>query len=74
MAPEQAKGESKFVGPAADVWALGVILYECLSGVKPFAGSNDIEIIRKVVEEEPSTLRSRIGALPKDLELIARNV
>ena len=72
MAPEQAKGESKFVGPAADVWALGVMLYECLSGTRPFTGSHDIEVIRKVIDEEPSSLRSHIGTIPKDLELIAR--
>ncbi len=70
MAPEQAKGESKFVGPQSDVWALGVMLYECLTGVKPFAGSNEIEILRKVVDDEPSSLRSRVLDLPHDLELI----
>ena len=70
MAPEQAKGESKFVGPAADVWALGVILYECLAGARPFTGSHDIEIIRKVIDDQPGSIRSHVAALPKDLELI----
>ena len=70
MAPEQAKGESKFVGPQADVWALGVILYECLTGARPFTGSHDLEIIRNVIDHQPSSIRSHVAALPKDLELI----
>ncbi|WP_020473020.1 WD40 domain-containing protein [Zavarzinella formosa] len=72
MAPEQAKGENKFVGPAADVWALGVILYECLAGVRPFTGSTHLEVVRKVVEAEPESLRSHSGKSPRDLELVAR--
>lgn len=72
MAPEQARGESKFVGPAADVWALGVIFFECLTGTKPFTGIGDFDVILKVIEDEPSSLRSISSSLPRDLELIVQ--
>ena len=53
MAPEQARGETKFVGPQADVYSLGVILYECLTGTRPFADPDQIALLRKVAEDEP---------------------
>src|SRR5262249_43312984 len=48
MAPEQARGDTKFVGPAADIWALGVILYECLTGKRPFDADDTLAVLRKV--------------------------
>jgi serine/threonine protein kinase/WD40 repeat protein len=71
MAPEQAKGEAKFVGPAVDVWALGVILYECMTGKRPFDGDDTWSILRKVTDETPPPPRSHVPGLPRDLELIA---
>ena len=72
MSPEQAKGETKNIGPAADVYALGVILYECLCGSVPFTGGDAWSVIRQVVEQEPEPVTRRIRGVPRDLDLICR--
>ena len=72
MSPEQASGGTKFVGPQADVWALGVILYEALTGAKPFDAPDPMAVMLKVMAAEPTGVRSVSREVSRDLELIAQ--
>jgi len=69
MAPEQAEGK-KDVGPAADVYALGAILYECLTGRPPFKAATPLDTAMQVVSDEPVPLRRLQSKTPVDLETI----
>lgn len=71
MPPEQARGDTKFVGPGADIYGLGVILYECLTGSRPFEGDDQWAVLRRVIDELPERPRNRTPNVPRDLELIA---
>lgn len=70
MAPEQAEGDAEAVGERTDVYALGVILYECLTGRAPFAGRPLHATIDAVIHEPPVPPRRRNRQIPKDLEAI----
>lgn len=70
MSPEQAAGRTKEVGTTTDVYALGVILFELLTGRVPFRGDSVMDTIQLVISQEPARPRSLIPALPRDLETI----
>ncbi len=70
MAPEQAAGNSNAIGPLADVYALGVILYECLTGRPPFRAATPLDTILQVIADEPVPPRRLQSRTPRDLETI----
>jgi serine/threonine-protein kinase len=70
MAPEQAAGKRQEIGPAADVWALGAILYECLTGRPPFKAATLLETLEQVRTAEPIPPARLQPGLPRDLDTV----
>ena len=70
MAPEQARGQSSALGPATDVYGLGAILYELLTGIRAFQGAGDADTLRRIVQDEPVTVRHWRTQVPRDLEAV----
>jgi len=70
MPPEQAAGRWAAIGPRSDVYSLGAILYECLTGRPPFRASSVVDTLLQVLEREPTTPRQLRPDVPPALEAI----
>ncbi len=70
MAPEQISGDRKHLDRRADIYALGALLYDVLSGQPPFPGESSIEVLVKTLQEEAPRLRDVVPGIPWDVEAI----
>jgi serine/threonine protein kinase len=67
MSPEQVQ-RSASVDQRADIWSIGVVLYELLAGEPPFQGSHTLKILQRILSEPPPSLRAKRSAVPEELE------
>lgn len=70
MAPEQIRGDTAKIGPCTDVWALGVIMYELLTGRHPFRGKDKVDLVNSIARMPPRAPSSVVRNLPAGLEAI----
>ena len=72
MAPEQATGVTQMIGPAVDIYALGAILYEMLTGRPPFLGESAAQTVVQVLSQDPVSIRQLRPDCPRNLETICQ--
>lgn len=70
VAPEQAAGETRDLTTAADIYSLGTILFELLTGRPPFVGDNPLDVLHQVANQRPQKPRQLVPSIPKILETI----
>jgi serine/threonine-protein kinase len=70
MSPEQAIARQGTIGPSADIYSLGAVLYEMLTGRPPFRGDSAAETERQLLSDDPAPPRLLNGRIPRDLEVI----
>ncbi len=73
MSPEQASGNTDEHGPHSDVHALGVVLYELLTGESPFAAVNEIDTIRRIISQDPPSVRACRPSLSRDVSAVCQH-
>ena len=71
MAPEQAAGKTDEIGPLADLYSLGAVLYSLITGRPPFQAATPVETLRLVLEQEPVSPRRLNAGVSQDIETIS---
>ncbi len=70
LSPEQARGDLSTIDRRTDIFSLGIILYELLSGEKPFDGDSTVTILLNLLDQDPQPLRKRSASIPRDIETV----